>query len=181
MAHEGWLKMGKSFEDVLAALPAAERRAVEQRPQVVLAEEMTLRELRKAMGKTQIEMARLLDKPQASISRMETQADMLISTLGEVIERLGGRLSLRAELPGHAPVAISGLGDIAPARRLVGAKAARKTRATRNRVLAMTSGLKAAQTSPRHERARADRVRERHETAAAAHAAATTGSNHADD
>jgi hypothetical protein len=63
--------MGKSPDEVMAALPAARRRRIEAHAAELIAEEMTLRELRKAMGKTQAQLARRLGKPQAAISRME--------------------------------------------------------------------------------------------------------------
>ena len=91
--------MGKSLDEVMAALPAARRRRIKAHAAELIAEEMTLRELRKAMGKTQAQLARRLGKPQATISRMEAQSDMLMSTLGEVIEGLGGRVRVVAELP----------------------------------------------------------------------------------
>jgi ParB-like chromosome segregation protein Spo0J len=109
---EGEKVMGKSLDEVIAALPAARRRRIEAHAAELIAEEMTLRELRKAMGKTQAQLARRLGKPQAAISRMEAQSDMLMSTLGEVVAGLGGRVRVVAELPGRAPVHLSGLGDL---------------------------------------------------------------------
>jgi len=109
---EGEKVMGKSLDEVMAALPAARRRRIKAHAAELIAEEMTLRELRKAMGKTQAQLARRLGKPQATISRMEAQSDMLMSTLGEVIEGLGGRVRVVAELPGRPPVHLSVLGDL---------------------------------------------------------------------
>jgi ParB-like chromosome segregation protein Spo0J len=109
--------MGKSLDEVMAALPADRRRRVEARAGELVAEEMTLRELRKAMGKTQAQLARRLGKPQATISRMEAQSDMLLSTLGQVVEGLGGRVRVVAELPGRPPVALSLLSDLGPTKR----------------------------------------------------------------
>ena len=101
----------------MAGLPAARRRRIEARAAALIAEEMTLRDLRKAMGKTQAQLARRLGKPQAAISRMEAQSDMLMSTLGQVITGLGGRVRVLAELPGRPPVLLSTLGDLGTATK----------------------------------------------------------------
>jgi ParB-like chromosome segregation protein Spo0J len=117
----------------MAALPAARRRRIKAHAAELIAEEMTLRELRKAMGKTQAQLARRLGKPQATISRMEAQSDMLMSTLGEVIEGLGGRIRVVAELPGRPPVHLSVLGDLGTAT-----KQTRRAVATSSRAAAGT-------------------------------------------
>jgi DNA-binding XRE family transcriptional regulator len=109
--------MGKSLDEVMAELPPARRRRIKARAEELIGEELTLRELRKAMGKTQAQLARRLGKPQATISRMEAQSDMLISTLGEVVAGLGGRIQLVAELPGRPPVRLAVLGDLGTASR----------------------------------------------------------------
>lgn len=105
--------MGKSLDDVMAALPVARQQSIRARGAELVADEMTLRELRKAVGATQAQVASRMGKPQASVSRMEAQSDMLMSTLNQVIASLGGRISIVAELPGRAPVRLSGLGDLA--------------------------------------------------------------------
>ena len=122
--------MGKSLDEVMAALPAARRRRIRAHAAELIAEEMTLRELRKAMGKTQAQLARRLGKPQATISRMEAQSDMLMSTLGEVVEGLGGRVRVMAELPGRPPVCLSVLGDLSTANK-TDAPAARREKRNR--------------------------------------------------
>ncbi|HVC60308.1 MAG TPA: helix-turn-helix transcriptional regulator [Acetobacteraceae bacterium] len=92
---------------------AEERAEIEAHAQTLIAEEMSLRDLRKALGKTQAQLARKLNKPQATVSRMERQSDMLISTLDQVVHALGGRVRLVAELPGRKPLYLAGLADLA--------------------------------------------------------------------
>ena len=116
--------MGKSLDDVMAALPVDRQQSIRVRGAELVAEEMTLRELRKAMGTTQAELASRMGKPQATISRMEAQSDMLMSTLNQVLEGLGGRISILAELPGRAPVRLFGLGDLVPDAKQPGKAAA---------------------------------------------------------
>lgn len=111
--------MGKTLDEMVSALPARRRRKIQVRTEELITEEMTLRELRKAMGKTQAQIAKQIGKPQATISRMEAQSDMLLSNLDQVVGALGGRVRILAELPGRAPVELAGFSDIAPAARHV--------------------------------------------------------------
>lgn len=61
--------------------------------------EIRLTELRHALGVSQEELAELLDKKQAAISRFERRSDMHISTLREFISALGGKLEVIATFP----------------------------------------------------------------------------------
>ena len=61
--------------------------------------EMLLAEIRKFMGLTQEELAGTLDITQPSLSKLENQDDMHISTLRRLIEALGGDLEIIAHLP----------------------------------------------------------------------------------
>lgn len=109
--------MGKTLDDIMAALPDDRRARVLARTDELVAEEMTLRDLRKAMGRTQAQIARVTGKPQATISRMEAQSDMLLSNLDQIVGALGGRIRVMAELPGRPPVFLTGLGDLSGATR----------------------------------------------------------------
>jgi len=55
----------------------------------------TLRDLRKARDLTQTQLARSLRVSQARVSRIETQADLYLSTLRTYVEAMGGELELR--------------------------------------------------------------------------------------
>ncbi|WP_348269458.1 XRE family transcriptional regulator [Edaphobacter paludis] len=55
--------------------------------------------LRQARQLTQVQLAERLDVPQAAISRMERRTDLLLSTLREYVEGMGGQLELRATFP----------------------------------------------------------------------------------
>ena len=68
--------MGLDVEDVIARLDPAERRMVEEMAVEFIAEEMTLRELRKARQLTQISVARELGVSQDAVSRMERRSDL---------------------------------------------------------------------------------------------------------
>ncbi len=58
--------------------------------------EMDLRELRKAAGKTQGELAAALKKAQSEISRLESRSDYRLSTLQRYVAALGGELEVVA-------------------------------------------------------------------------------------
>ena len=61
--------------------------------------EMLLKEIRKFMGLTQEELARQLGVSQPSLSKLERQDDMQVSTLRRLVEALGGQLEIIAHLP----------------------------------------------------------------------------------
>lgn len=94
--------MGVPFDKFMDRFTNAERAEIETRAQTLIAEELSLRDLRKALGKTQAQLARQLKKPPATVSRMERQSDMLLSTLDQVVHALGSRVRVVAELPGPA-------------------------------------------------------------------------------
>jgi|SRR5271166_7113239 hypothetical protein len=104
--------MGVPLDRFMDRFTAEERAEIDAHADRLIAEEMSLRELRKALGKTQAQLARKLKKPQASVSRMEQQSDMLISTLDGVVRALGGRVRILAELPGRPPLYLTGLAGL---------------------------------------------------------------------
>ncbi|MNZ65324.1 Helix-turn-helix domain protein [compost metagenome] len=104
--------MAKSLDQIMKGLPAARRQKIEQRGEELIAEQMTLQELRKELNLTQEAMAELLDMKQGNVSRVEKRTDMLISTLREYVEAMGGTLELVARLPGRAPVKLEGFRDL---------------------------------------------------------------------
>ena len=77
--------------------PEARRRSIEMADEMM--REIRLTELRHALGVSQEELAQLMDKKQAAISRFERRSDMHISTLREFIAALGGRLQVIASFP----------------------------------------------------------------------------------
>lgn len=58
-----------------------------------------LGELRRARQMTQVALAGRLHLPQSSVSRLERQADLYVSTLRKYIEAAGGQLEVRAVFP----------------------------------------------------------------------------------
>ena len=97
------------LETILEQMPARERKRVERRTAELIAEEMTLRDLRKARRLTQVKLAKALGISQDGVSRIEQRSDLLLSTLGRALGAMGGKLTLVAEFPDRKPVVISGL------------------------------------------------------------------------
>ena len=112
--------MPTNVDGKVRKLGTAQRRKVEARTAQLIAEEMTLRELRHARKLTQVRMAKTLGITQDSVSRLEKRNDLLLSTLRKTVEAMGGSLSLVAEFPDRKPVVLSGIGgdELAHARRL---------------------------------------------------------------
>ena len=103
----------KTLEQKMKQLSAARRRKIEARAAQLIAEEISLRALRKAHNLTQQRMARSLGITQDGVSRIERRSDLLISTLRSYVQAIGGRLSLVAEFPDRQPVVLSGIAEIA--------------------------------------------------------------------
>ncbi len=101
--------MARNVDDVIRNLKPAQRKRVESRAAQLIAEEMTLRELRHARKLTQVRMAKALGINQDGVSRLEKRSDLLLSTLRKSVEAMGGRLSLIAEFPDRPPVVLTGI------------------------------------------------------------------------
>jgi len=78
---------------------------------------MTLRELRQARKLTQVRIAKKLGITQDGVSRLEKRSDLLLSTLRNTLEAMGGSLSLVAEFPDREPVILSGIAEDNPGRK----------------------------------------------------------------
>ena len=103
--------MALNVNDVIAGLDPERRHKVEDRAAELIAEEMTLRELRKARQLTQVTLARELGITQDGVSRLEQRSDLLLSTLRRTVEAMGGSLSLIASFPDRPPVELSGIAE----------------------------------------------------------------------
>jgi transcriptional regulator with XRE-family HTH domain len=114
--------MSVNVNDKIKKLSPAQRKKVEARAAELIAEEMTLQQLRKARKRTQVSLAKSLGITQDSVSRLEKRSDLLLSTLRKAVEALGGELSLVAEFPDRAPVVLAGIAGDEPPRKPTGRK-----------------------------------------------------------
>ncbi len=88
------LCMKKNLNDYLQKLSPERRSKIDARAAEMLAEEMGLQELRKALKCSQRALAEKLQVQQREISKIEQRTDMYISTLRDYIEKLGGSLEI---------------------------------------------------------------------------------------
>ncbi len=103
--------MSVNIRDKIGRLNAAKRKKVEDRAADLIAEEMSLRDLRKARKLTQARVARTLGITQDSVSRLEKRSDLLLSTLRKTVKAMGGDVRIVAEFPDRAPVVLSDLSE----------------------------------------------------------------------
>jgi len=94
--------MRRPFSQIVPALPARPRGG--KGLQEIWQEVSGLRELRMTAGKAQADVATALRIKQPSVSKVENQTDMYVSTLRAYVEAIGGRLELIVRLP-ERPVA----------------------------------------------------------------------------
>jgi transcriptional regulator with XRE-family HTH domain len=91
--------MAKSFKKLRDKMSPKARERVDHRVRDTLLE-MSLQELRqKVSGKTQVELAELLEVTQGAISQLEGRHDILLSRLAKYVRALGGDLELVARFP----------------------------------------------------------------------------------
>lgn len=105
--------MTRKLDDVMGTLSDKRRAKIERRA----LELATLKDLRQAVEKTQVDLAEALGVGQDTISRLEQRSDMLLSTLRRYVEGMGGKLELVAQFPNRPPVVIDHLSEERPLRR----------------------------------------------------------------
>jgi transcriptional regulator with XRE-family HTH domain len=91
--------MARDFLELEAKMPPEARMRAKAQAKAMMAD-MLLSEIRKAVGLTQEELAESLGIKQPTLSRLESQNDMQISTLRRLVHALGGELEIVARLPG---------------------------------------------------------------------------------
>jgi hypothetical protein len=120
--------MGRTVDEVIGGLPKQRRARIDARYREIRDEVESLRELRKAAGKAQVEIATTLRIKQPSVSKIEKQTDMYLSTLRSYVEAIGGELDLVVRLPAHRPIRLPRLGEALSAPAKTGSSASRKPR-----------------------------------------------------
>lgn len=120
--------MAVNVEEIIANLSAAQRGKVESRAAELIAEEMSMRQLRHARELTQAHLAKKLGITQDSVSRLEQRSDLLLSTLRKAVSAMGGRLSLVVEFSDRPPIVLSGIATPVSKKR-IGSRRRSKTAA----------------------------------------------------
>lgn len=109
--------MPVNVNEIIRKLSPSERRKVEYRAAELIAEEMSLRDLRKARKLTQARVAKTLGITQDSVSRLEKRSDLLLSTLRKTVKAMGGEVRIVAEFPDRVLVVLTGLSDKTASRK----------------------------------------------------------------
>ena len=91
--------------DWIARQPEAVQTAGEARAGALI-REVTLREVREAVKRTQVEVAADAGTTQDRVSKLERSDDVLVSTLRRHIRALGGELRLMVEFPDRPAMAL---------------------------------------------------------------------------
>jgi len=102
--------MGRTLNQIISELPPERQRRIEKRYQELKQEVESLRELRKIAGKAQADVANALKIKQPSVSKIEKQTDMYLSTLRSYVEAVGGELELVVKLPQRPVLRLHQLG-----------------------------------------------------------------------
>jgi transcriptional regulator with XRE-family HTH domain len=91
--------MAKSFDAMVQRTTTKRVRERAARRTQELLQELLLSEIRKIAGKSQQQVAEAIGIKQPSLSKLENQSDMQISTLRRIVKALGGELELIARFP----------------------------------------------------------------------------------
>ena len=91
--------MAKSFDALVKRTTTKRTRERAAARTKKLLAELPVGELRQLAGKSQRELAKILGIKQPSLSKLESQSDMRISSLEKIVEALGGELDLVARFP----------------------------------------------------------------------------------
>ena len=104
--------MGRTYEELMDALPEERRHKVEERTRELVAEIEGLKALRLLAERSQEQIASSLGIKQPSVHKIERQTDLYLSTLRRFVEAAGGTLELRVELPGKGVLHLTGIGQL---------------------------------------------------------------------
>ncbi|MDQ6701973.1 MAG: helix-turn-helix domain-containing protein [Pseudomonadota bacterium] len=104
--------MGRNLNQIIADLPADRQARIDARYRELKDEVEGLRELRQVAGKAQADIATALNIKQPSVSKIEKQADMYLSTLRSYVHAIGGELELVVRLPSRQAIRLQRFGDV---------------------------------------------------------------------
>jgi len=105
------MTMGKNLQSIWDSLSTERKNSIEEKAITLEDEYLTLQKLREVAGLTQVKVSEKLSIPQSNVSRIEKNSDMLLSTLKQYVEAVGGKLRISVEIPNKNPIMLS-IGDI---------------------------------------------------------------------
>lgn len=101
-----------THDEYMKKLSPEDRETVLAMAKELIAEEKSLREIRKAREYSQVTLSELLGMNQGDLSKFERRTDAYLSTIRRYIEAMGGSLELVATFPDTGPVKIVNIGDL---------------------------------------------------------------------
>ena len=111
-AGAGTTVLGRTLDQMIAAMPPESQARIAERSAELHAEVEGLKALRKLAKRSQEQIARSLGIKQPAIAKIERQTDLYLSTLRRFVEAAGGTLELRVELPGSGVLRLTGMGEL---------------------------------------------------------------------
>ncbi len=137
--------MGRNINSVISSLPKSRRDRMEtkaaRRARETIDHADALAEIRRAMSKTQIEIARELGVGQVAVAQLEKRSDLLLSTLQRYVRAAGAELTLVIHTKQGAEIVLQGLGDLVGGKNGA-AKLRRSVTARVNKGRAMLAAVK---------------------------------------
>lgn len=91
--------VAKRFRRLVDDLPTERRERIEAQTRALIQKYELLKALRRDRHVSQKQIAELMGIRQASVSKIENQGDMHLSTLRKYVEALGGQLEVRVRFP----------------------------------------------------------------------------------
>ncbi|HEY9716513.1 MAG TPA: transcriptional regulator [Trichormus sp.] len=101
-----------THDDYMKKLSDEDRQKVLAMAKELIAEEKTLRQVRRAREYSQVTLAEILGMNQGDLSKFERRTDAYLSTIRRYIEAMGGTLELIATFPDTGPVKIANIGEL---------------------------------------------------------------------
>jgi predicted XRE-type DNA-binding protein len=89
----------RPFSDLMRDWSAERLAENEARKTKLMAEMVSLEQLREGLGLSQEELADVMEVQQTAISKLVRRSDMKVSTLRELIAAMGGELHITATFP----------------------------------------------------------------------------------
>lgn len=86
--------MPRRFNDLTKDFSPERRERIEAHTNALIKESRLLKALRQDLSVSQAELAELMGIRQASVSKLENQTDMQLSTLQKYVKALGGELEI---------------------------------------------------------------------------------------
>lgn len=113
--------MARNINEIIATLPKQERDWIAAKAAQMSRETIeyadSVGEIRRAMDKTQSEIARKLGVGQVAVAQIEKRTDLLLSTLRRYVRAAGAELSLVVRTKQGTEIVLQSLGEMAVKRK----------------------------------------------------------------